>query len=305
MSARSIVLLLRASDDDYQRSLRDDCTDTATRLGLALRVLTAENDPETQVAQINDCIERHARDPIAAILVSPVRETVLRLAAFDAARAGIGCVVLNRLNDYVEGLRRDYPAVPLFGVSADQGAIGRIQGQQFRRLLPQGGDLLYIQGSRMTSSAAARLGGVEEVLRGSGIAVTAVHGDWSADSGERAVRRWLRGDAGGATDAPARPRLVGAQSDEMALGARRALRAAAAEGQRPEIATVPVTGCDGSPPFGQRLVREGELTATVVVPSVAGAAVETLVATLEGGPPPPAEVLLPVSSFPALDDLHP
>src|SRR5205814_7509847 len=124
------------------------------------------------------CIGRHATDPIAGILVSPVRETVLRLAAFDAARAGIGCVVLNRLNDYVEGLRRDYPGVPLFSVSADQEAIGRIQGEQLRRLLPGGGDLLYIQGSRMTSSAAARLGGVAGVLRGTGITMVPVHGDW-------------------------------------------------------------------------------------------------------------------------------
>jgi hypothetical protein len=68
-----------------------------------------------------------------------VRENVLHLAAFDAARAGIGCVVLKRASDYLEALSRDYPKAPLSCVTADQAEIGRIQGRQFRRLLPAGG----------------------------------------------------------------------------------------------------------------------------------------------------------------------
>ena len=62
-----------------------------------------------------------------------------------AAAAGIGWVVLNRLADYVHELRRNYK-VPVFAVSADNEEVGRIQGKQLDRFLPQGGSVLYIQG---------------------------------------------------------------------------------------------------------------------------------------------------------------
>ncbi len=301
VGGRTIGLFLRALGDQYQEALRDDCLATASRLGFTVRVCSADNDPEKQVGQINECIARHGSDPTAAIVVSPVRESVLRLAAFDAARAGIGCVVLNRASDYLESLSRDYPTVPLFCVTADQAEIGRIQGRQFRRLLPAGGRVFYVQGPRMTSSAQLRLHGLEQEIAGGNLDLSPAHGDWSADSGEKAARRFLRSFEGGAWPAC----LVGAQNDAMAAGARRALRAAADEWGRPEIARVPVTGCDGAPAFGRRLVVEGELAATVVIPSVAGTAVETLARTFEGGAAPPAEVRLPVVSYPHLEALHP
>ena len=49
-----------------------------------------------------------------------------------------------------------------------------------------------------------------------------------------------------------------AQNDDMAMGTRQAVRDAIARWALP-LATVPIIGCDGSPRFGQRLVREHRL----------------------------------------------
>jgi hypothetical protein len=66
---------------------------------------------------------------------------------------------------------------------------------------------------------------------------------------------------------------------------------------------VPVTGCDGSPRFGQRLVREGRLASTVAISSGAGPALDWIRRARDGGPRPPAHIVIPAVSYPLLDDL--
>ena len=95
--------------------------------------------------------------------------------------------------------------------------------------------------------------------------------------------------------------VVGAQNDAMAVGARGVLEQWART--RPEFRTLPirVIGSDGSPGFGQRLVIEGKLTATVIMPPTAGRAVDEL-ASLGAGSNTrsPAEITLAPTSFPDL-----
>ena len=62
--------------------------------------------------------------------------------------------------------------------------------------------------------------------------------------------------------------VLAAQNDDMASCARRALFEWASAARPLELDKLRFIGCDGSPAFGQRLVTEGELTATVAVPSV-------------------------------------
>jgi ABC-type sugar transport system substrate-binding protein len=90
----------------------------------------------------------------------------------------------------------------------------------------------------------------------------------------------------------------------MALGVRQALRDAASRRGEPDLAALPITGCDGSPGLGQRLVREKRLAATISVPSASGPALEWLARMRDGGERPPAEVILPVSSFPEVAKLR-
>jgi ABC-type sugar transport system substrate-binding protein len=94
--------------------------------------------------------------------------------------------------------------------------------------------------------------------------------------------------------------LVAAQNDAMAMGARKALEQIAKERPAFSPAAVRVCGCDGTPRFGQRLVTEGKLTATVIMPPAAGRAVTDVASMLGGGARPPAQVVLPPTSFPDL-----
>jgi ABC-type sugar transport system substrate-binding protein len=261
-------------------------------------VFDAGNDTRNQFRQIEDVLRAPDSDGFDVLLVNPVQESVLQPLAIDAARRGIGWVTLNRFTDYVADLRRRYPTVPLFCVNPDQNQIGHIQGTQFLTLLRKGGSLLYICGPLLTSSASLRLAGVEIVIAGSPVRMAVAAADWSEEGGLRATAGWLN-----ERSRKWRRCVVGAQNDAMALGAREALLQEAQKRDRRELARVPVTGCDGLPSGGQRAVAEGSLTATVVVPTTAGRAVDLLRPALTAGAVPPADVVLAVTSFPDLDTL--
>jgi hypothetical protein len=62
-------------------------------------------------------------------------------------------------------------------------------------------------------------------------------------------------------------------------------------------------GIDGVPDVGQKLVDAGILTATVVMPSNAGPAVDALARWLTGGVRPPAHVPLAARSYPDESEL--
>jgi hypothetical protein len=63
-------------------------------------------------------------------------------------------------------------------------------------------------------------------------------------------------------------------------------------------------GSDGSLKRGQRLVSDGRLTATIVVPSVSGRAIEEYAIAARGGRRPEARVHVPVKAWPDLDALR-
>ena len=60
---------------------------------------------------------------------------------------------------------------------------------------------------------------------------------------------------------------------------------------------------DGLPDSGQRLVRMGQLTATVVVPSNTGPAIRAVADALRTGMPVPEQILLPPLSLPEIHQL--
>jgi hypothetical protein len=72
-----------------------------------------------------------------------------------------------------------------------------------------------------------------------------------------------------------------------------------------DLASIPLTGCDGSPALGQRMVKQQRLWATVTVPSAGGPAVEWLARWRDDGQNPAVHVTLPVASFPELTRIKP
>jgi len=133
-------------------------------------------------------------------------------------------------------------------------------------------------------------------LAGSNIdARDTLSGNWTTDDAERAVEGWLRMVLSGNSKLD----LIGCQNDAMAVGARKALESVAKYLRRPDIARIPITGCDGLPDRGQQLVDDGTLAATIVVPSSGTAAVQLVARSLQQNTQPPREVLLHSVSYPS------
>jgi len=293
MSCR--IALFLHNEGDYQELVWDDCQRAAHRHGFPVRSFWADNDSQKQSKQIQACLaEREDLRP-NVVMVSPVREVALSSTAYAAAGSGIGWVFLLGWSSYVADLHKEFPKLPIFAVTVDQHEIGRIQGQQFKSLLPKGGKLVYIRGPLGTSYAMRRFAGVQEVLRDSAIELVPLNADWSLKGGMRAMADWLAAQKIAAFDF-----VLAAQNDAMAMGARQALEELARTTNGLTLEHVRICGCDGTPSYGRRLVKEGRLTSTVVMPTGADRAVDEIAALLGGGRRPPAQIALPPESFPAL-----
>jgi len=296
-SARPVIaLFLPDAANEYQELVRDDAARAAARAGLDFVSHSAGNSVMTQIQQLFAWL--HGRDAprTRGLVVMPVLQTALDRVIRDGARAGLPWAFIQRRPDKLDALRAEFPEVPLFIVMPDQGEIGAIQARQVRALLPRGGSVLYVQGLAASSPARARLAGLTRGLEGSAVTVASVvEGNWMSEDAEKAAGDWLLLMLRAGRQ---KVDLVGCQSDEMAMGVKKALLATAEKLQRPEVARIPVTGCDGHPRVGRKLVDEGALAATIVVPSTGAPAVDQLLKAVATRQIPPAELILHVSSYP-------
>jgi ABC-type sugar transport system, periplasmic component len=292
----TIGLFLRSNDNDYQLRLKEVGLREAKRQGFDVILESALNDATRQVEQIRAAIKNASTTKLVAILVSTVRDEVLPDLVREAAEAGLDWALLNE-GTFIDEIREQYPSRAIFVVSPDQTEIGRIHGRQVRALLGNSGKVLCVTGPLNTVSAQRRLEGLKEILADS-FSLIELNADWTSERARMEVERW-------ASNLPADAELPGmfvAHNDEMALGVRQALRDAALQKDLP-LATAYITGCDGSQTFGQRLVREGRIKATVIMPPASGAAIEWIGRIRTRSDKPPVRVLQPVTSFPAISSL--
>jgi ribose transport system substrate-binding protein len=283
----------------YQELLREECLQTAHHHGIEVRLFVADSDARKQVSQIEACLRDPPSERPNVIMVAPVREIALLASVNAAARAGIGVVFLLRSCEYMDQLRDHYPDLPIFCVLADQLEIGRIQGRQLKALLPQGGEVVYIRGPLGTSSGTGRSAGLQEVLGDSPISLFPINSDWTLEGGTRAVTEWT--DIFRGRELP--PFHVAAQNDSMAMGARNALESMAQNLPSASTGSIAFCGSDGVPTYGQRLVKQGVLTSTIIMPPSSGKAVTEIASMLRGGPRPPSPIVLTPSAFPDPDAL--
>jgi len=233
---------------------------------------------------------------VNGILVEPASRTAFPKVAEAAVKAGIGWVVLNGEADYLPELRSS-SSVPVFAVSADNHEIGRIQGRQLAALLPAGGSVVYLQGPSLSTVTEQRAAGMRETKPDNIKARVLKSANWTEEAGFHAVASWLRLS----TSAREQVNLVQAQNDSLALGARRAMEGSAS-GQELK-SNLPFLGVDGLEQTGQAWVRQGLLTATIVVPATTSKALDALVASLERGISPAERTLVESKSFPSRQEL--
>ena len=299
MSGR-VTLGLVDEANQFQQLLRSDAEAVARRTGLSLTtVFTGDNFNEQTTI-----LRRLFADPGArpdGLLVMPVRDRGLAGVVREAVAAGVHWVFLTAIEDDLEGIRREKPGAVVATVCPDEVETGRIQGHQICALLPPGGRVLYVQGNLRSLTSRQRTAGMQEIVTRAGRSVVLAGGDWSPELAGSTVRDWLRFGVGGRRQFD----LVTCQNDHMAEGVLQALAAAAAESGRREIARIPVTGCDGAPDKGSKMVADGRLTATVVLPRVAAPAMEIMARVLTASEKPTPLTMLAPTSFPPLEALRP
>jgi ribose transport system substrate-binding protein len=287
-----LVLALLSEQQEFQRLQAQDAVRTAAASGFALQVVYADNSAILQIQQLYKSIHAPPVERPYAIVVETVVGEGLERVARAATAAGIGWVLINRSVGYLDELRGSHPGIAIFEVGTDQEEVGRIQARQFRALIPSGrGVVLYIQGPADTHAASGRLKGAREGLAGTGIELRVLDGIWTEASGEQAIAGWLRLK----TSEGVSPDVIGCQNDSMAVGVRRAIESSI---RRNELVRIPLTGCDGLPEGGQRLVSMRQLAATVVIPSNTGPAIEVLGRTRKTGEAAPPRLVLTPRSFP-------
>lgn len=299
MSNRQLKFLLSlvSSESEYQRDQALQAENAAKRLGVALQIVYAQRDAINQSQQLLNVIQSKADNKPDAIMVEPVSGTGMPTVARAACSAGIGWGILNLNPAYLAELRAFGSSIT-FGLGADHLEIGRIQGRQLAKLLPQGGDVLLIQGPSDNAAAQQRTLGLQEAKPGN-VNLRQLKAKWTEESGYQSVTGFLALS----TSHGSNIRCIVAHNDRMALGAKRAFQERTAGAEQDRWLSLPFMGCDGLPESGQAWVPTRRLTATVVVPPNAPLAIETFVDALTNGKQPPEYSLTVSRSFPDISQL--
>jgi ribose transport system substrate-binding protein len=296
MRRLSFLVSLTNDDNDYQQEQATAAEKAARRLGVDVKIIHAGNDALTQSQQLLNYVQNSSVARPDAIMFEPAGGTAFPQVARAAVGAGIGWVVLNHEVDYLVELRRAFK-VPVFAISSDHIEVGKIQGQQFGALLPNGGSILYIEGPANSSAARERSMGMNQT-KPVNVQVKTMRANWTEESAYRTVSSWLRLR----TSQESHIDLIGAQDDSMAMGARKAF-SEIAENERARWMKIPITGCDGMPKTGQAWVRNGTLAATIFIRPNTDLAIEMLVDALRNGAALPERRVTAPESVPSLAEL--
>jgi ABC-type sugar transport system substrate-binding protein len=298
MTKKRFLLSLHTRDNDFQLEQAVSAEQAARQLGVDLEIAYADNDAVNQSTQILKALQRDVADRPHGIILEPITSLALPQAAHAASAAGVAWVLLNRVPDYLQDLRKKAKA-QVFAVTSDHTQVGRIQGQQMAAILPDGGTVLLIEGPAHSAAAHERTAGMKET-KPDNISLVTLRGQWTEQSSQRAVRSWLKL----ATARNATIDLIAGQDDSMAMGARKALEELPHQAERTRWLTLPFIGCDGMPATGQAWVQQGTLAATVYIPPNSAQAMKLLLRALETGIQPPERVVTESHSIPAIEDLQ-
>lgn len=296
MKKLKFLVALRKRESSYQRQNAASSERAAGRLGVELEIVFAKSDAIEQTEQLLKVIQSSPNSRPDGILCAPVGTTMMQVAR-SAAAAGIGWATLSREVQYLEEFRRSYQA-PMFSVRIDHKEVGRIQAKQMAALLPQGGLALCLLGPSGHPNTEERLSSML-AAKPANIQLKTLTADWTQQGAQKAVTRWLRLRT--QHDTPVN--LVAAQNDEMAIGARQALGQEVPTSEVEWWMGLPYLGSVCCPDTGPEWIRQGLLTASIVNPSTADAALEMMVRAIKTKTQPPERTLLAPTSYPEIERL--
>src|SRR4030042_1172870 len=161
---RRVALLLDDPENRYQQLLVREARVAAGRCDIELLDPEfAEGSSWTQVESVNRHLRETRPDGVVVMLAG---EQWTRAPFERLPRAGVAVVLLNRIPDWVDALRRDHARALVAGVTPRQEGVGEIQADQALRLAPSGSFLVLVTGEASSPAAIARRRGVR--ARGAG-----------------------------------------------------------------------------------------------------------------------------------------
>lgn len=235
--------------------------------GLKLLPITdAHQDSATQVSQVQNFIQQK----VSALIVSPNEPAPLTAVVQQACAAKIPVIIMDR------SVNTDcYSAF----IGGDNYGIGKLAGQAAVQALPNGGNVVELQGILSDQPQIDRDKGFRDAIAGHNITIIDnQEAKWLKANANTIMQQWVaKGD---------KIDLVYSQNDDMALGAQLALAGAGK-------ASIPIIGIDGLaiPTGGIRAVQQGQMLTTFVYPTCAQQAVDTVVKLMHNQPVDKKQVL--------------
>lgn len=273
MSKRVFVLLIgdkQAGElNHFQLMQEQTALEEARRLALQVEVVLAPGFDQARVL-VRRLMNREAG--VDAVITEPANTATMDLM-LNELRGKTGLVILSAWADGLQQAARTWGAGLPFGtVGTDHVRVGEIQAAQANAILANGGRLLYVSGPLRSSAAQERMDGLKRNLR-AGIEVEeTAAGQWIEGDGRTALENWYR---------IAKSRnpvvdVIAAGDDELAMGARQACEALPNPQHRADLLKAKFLGVDACPTYGQKMVAQGLLTASVLTPANTGLALAHL-----------------------------
>lgn len=239
------IAVSQCSEDIWRDKLNEELKTTAYIYdNVELLFSTARDNDKLQQQQIDSFINRG----VDLLIISPNQVNTITPAIERAYKKGIPVVLFDRKTESAH-----YTAF----MGADNYQIGRVMGEYIAHLLGEKGNLVEIRGLEQSSPAIDRHRGLIDALRRHpGVRlVDSQAGDWSEQSGERAMERIL--SRNGEID------CVFGQNDRMALGARKVLMSRL-PGSKTKFVGIDALATPGG---GIREVKDGHLDASYIYPT--------------------------------------
>jgi ABC-type sugar transport system substrate-binding protein len=297
MGLRRVFFLLLGDTEQgqvnaFQKLQEQTALSEGKRLGFDVEVTLAPAFDQPRVL-VKRLLDRGA-PAIDAVVTEPGNTPTLNLM-LNELRGKTGLIVLSAWAPTIEPAAAAWGAgLPMGTVSTNHRQVGEIQGRQVNGLLAEGGRVLYVAGPLHSSAAQERLEGLKSQIAGNVELLETAASQWVEEDGKVAFENWYR-------IAKSRDPIVQAiagGADDLAYGARKACEALSNPQHREALLRARFLGVDALPEYGQRLIKEGKLTASVFTPPNTGAALEHLHRFWTQGTPVPLRAYTEARPFP-------
>jgi ABC-type sugar transport system substrate-binding protein len=295
--AKCIFVLLignkeRGDINHFQLLEEETARNESRRLGFHVEVFFAP--AMDQLRALRSRLLDTSAPALDAVVTEPANTTTMEMALREL-KGKTSLFIMHAWALSIEQAATDWGAgLALGSVSTNHALVGEIQARQVNVLLPSGGRILYVSGPASTSAAQQRLQGLKAGLGPAIEMAEIVAGRWTEPDGIAAFSDWYRV----AKHANPVVQAVVGGNDELALGVRHACQALANSQHREALLRAKFLGVDGCPGYGQKLVADGTLTASVVTPANTALALAHLDRFWRNGTPVPLRSFAEASAWP-------